>query len=35
MEYILIYLFQFANIQLKQSLLLVNKELSKLRFKDY
>ena len=35
MEDILRYLFPFADINLKQSLLLVNKELSKLRFKDF
>ena len=35
MQDILIHLFQFADIKLKESLLLVNKELSKLRFKDF
>jgi len=35
MQDILVYLFQFAESELKQSLLLVNKELSKLRFKDF
>ena len=35
MQDILVYLFPFADIELKESLLLVNKELSKLRFKDF
>ena len=35
MQDILVYLFPFADINTKGSLLLVNKELSKLRFKDF
>ena len=35
MQDILVYLFPFADIELKESLLLVNKELSKLRFNDF
>ena len=35
MQDILVYLFPLADINTKNSLLLVNKELSKLRFKDF
>jgi len=35
MQDILVYLFQFADNDLKNTLLKVNKQLSKLRFKDF